>query len=81
MLAELVVIIALMGAGLKIDRIFGWRRWAVTWRLLAVTTPLGIAAITGMVWLSICCPVALLLAASLATYPVLTADVGAPKTG
>ena len=27
---EFVVIIALMGAGLKIDRVFGWRRWAVT---------------------------------------------------
>ncbi|RZL84259.1 MAG: sodium:proton antiporter, partial [Sphingomonas sp.] len=34
---EFVVIIALMGAGLKIDRVFRWRDWAVTWRLLAVT--------------------------------------------
>lgn len=37
--SELIVIIALMGAGLKIDRLFGWRRWAVTWRLLAITRP------------------------------------------
>lgn len=83
---EFVVIIALMGAGLKLDRIFDWRRWAVTWRLLAVTMPLGIAAITlllgwgqGLPW-----AVALLLAASLApTDPVLAADVqvGPPKTG
>ncbi len=29
-LAEIVVIIALMGAGLKIDRVFGWRRWSIT---------------------------------------------------
>jgi NhaP-type Na+/H+ or K+/H+ antiporter len=83
---ELVVIIALMGAGLKIDRLFGWRRWAVTWRLLAITMPLSIAGITllaagvlGMNW-----AVALLFAASLApTDPVLAADVqvGPPKTG
>ena len=83
---ELVVIIALMGAGLKIDRVFGWRRWAVTWRLLAITMPLGIAAITllsgwmlGLAW-----PIALLLAASLApTDPVLASDVqvGPPRTG
>jgi len=35
-LAEVCVIVALMGAGLKLDRPLGWRRWAVTWRLLAV---------------------------------------------
>src|ERR1700712_4041919 len=27
---EFVVIIALMGAGLKIDRVFRWREWMVT---------------------------------------------------
>lgn len=84
--AEFVVIIALMGAGLKIDRVFGWRRWSITWRLLAITMPLGIASITllggwalGLPWAA-----ALLLAASLApTDPVLAADVqvGPPKTG
>jgi len=35
-LTELVVIISLMGAGLKLDRPLGWRRWSSTWRLLAV---------------------------------------------
>ena len=45
---EFVVIIALMGAGLKIDRVFHFRRWAVTWRLLAITMPLSIAAITAL---------------------------------
>ena len=44
--SEFVVIIALMGAGLKLDRPFGWRRWEVSWRLILVTLPLSIAAIT-----------------------------------
>jgi NhaP-type Na+/H+ or K+/H+ antiporter len=84
--AEFVVIIALMGAGLKIDRPFGWRRWAITMRLLAVTMPLGILAITllGQAMLGLPFAVALLLAASLApTDPVLAADVqvGPPRTG
>lgn len=83
---EFVVIMALMGAGLKLDRIFHLQHWAVTWRLLAITMPLSIIAITalggwalGLPW-----PVALLLGASLApTDPVLAADVqvGPPKTG
>ncbi|RZJ41684.1 MAG: sodium:proton antiporter, partial [Brevundimonas sp.] len=82
---EFVVIIALMGAGLKIDRVFHFRRWAVTWRLLAITMPLSIAAIAllgvwgGLPWIA-----AILLGASLApTDPVLAADVqvGPPKTG
>jgi NhaP-type Na+/H+ or K+/H+ antiporter len=85
-LTELVVIIALMGAGLKLDRLFSWRRWGVTWRLLGITMPLSIAAIAaiggwglGLAWTS-----ALLLGASLApTDPVLASDVqvGPPKTG
>lgn len=83
---ELVVIIALMGAGLKLDRLFSWRRWSVTWRLLGITMPLSIAAITaiggwglGLSWTA-----ALLLGACLApTDPVLASDVqvGPPKTG
>jgi len=82
---EFVVIIALMGAGLKIDRVFRWRDWAVTWRLLAVTMPLGIAAIMLVTaWgLNLPWAIALLLAASLApTDPVLAADiqVGPPKS-
>lgn len=84
--AEFVVIIALMGAGLKIDRVFGWRDWTATWRLLAVTMPLGILAIALLAgwWLGLPWAVALLLAASLApTDPVLAADVqvGPPLTG
>lgn len=85
-LAELVMIIALMGAGLKIDRIVGWRRWAITWRLIIVAMPLSILAIMALgSWaLGLPLAVALLLAASLApTDPVLAADVqvGPPQTG
>src|SRR5215210_4945449 len=32
-LTEIVVIVALTSAGLKLDRPFGWRSWAMTWRL------------------------------------------------
>ncbi|WP_395332051.1 cation:proton antiporter [Novosphingobium sp. BL-8H] len=83
--SEFVVIIALMGAGLKLDRPFSLPRWAVTWRLLAITMPLGIAVLTvlGGTLLALSWPVALLLAASLApTDPVLAADVqvGPPQT-
>lgn len=83
---EFVVIIALMGAGLKLDRPFSWRSWGITWRLLAITMPLSIAAIAliggwglGLPWIT-----ALLLGACLApTDPVLAADVqvGPPRTG
>jgi len=82
---EFVVIIALMGAGLKLDRIFTWRRWGITWRLLGITMPLSIAAMT-LLGLGIGLPLAaaLLLGAALApTDPVLASDVqvGPPKTG
>ena len=85
-LTEFVVIIALMGAGLKLDRLFSWKRWSVTWRLLAITMPLSIAAITvlGVWWLGLPWIAALLLGASLApTDPVLAADVqvGPPRSG
>src|SRR5687768_15403720 len=83
---ELVVIIALMGAGLKLDRVVSWRRWGVTWRLLVITMRLSIVAITAIGgWaLGLSSVAALLLGASLApTDPVLAADVqvGPPKTG
>ncbi|RYE50011.1 MAG: sodium:proton antiporter, partial [Hyphomicrobiales bacterium] len=77
-LTEFVVIIALMGAGLKIDRVVGWRRWGVTWRLIGITMPLSILAITGLATWAMGLPlaIALLLSASLApTDPVLASDV------
>jgi sodium/hydrogen antiporter len=85
-LTEFVVIVALIGAGLKIDRPFGWRRWMITWRLLGVAMPLSIAAIAVLGWsfLGLNGASALLLGAALApTDPVLAADVqvGPPQTG
>ena len=85
-LTEFVVIIALMGAGLKIDRVFSFRHWNMTWRLLLITMPLSILAIMGVgLWvLGTGLVASLLLAASLApTDPVLAADVqvGGPKEG
>ena len=63
-----------MDAGLKTDQIFRWPEWAVTWRLLTLTMPLGIISITMVVTWGLGLPwaIALLLAASLApTDPVL----------
>lgn len=84
--SELLVLIALMGAGLKLDRRFSWRKWGITWRLLGPTMLLTIAAITALgVWvLDLPLPLAILLGGALApTDPVLAADVqvGPPKTG
>ena len=85
-LTELVVLVALVGAGLRIDTPFGWRRWSVTWRLLGLTMPLCILAgvLLGLYWLGLGLASALLLGAVLApTDPVLAADVqvGAPGEG
>jgi NhaP-type Na+/H+ or K+/H+ antiporter len=85
-LAEIVVIVSLMGAGLKIDRRIGWKRWSSAWRLIAITMPLSILAVTlmGMHGLGLSLASALLLGAALApTDPVLAADVqvGPPRSG
>ena len=85
-LTEFVVIIALMGAGLKIDRIFNLKRWGVTWRLLGITMMLWIVAIVVLGWtvLGLGLAGAILLAGTLApTDPVLASDiqVGAPQEG
>jgi sodium/hydrogen antiporter len=77
-LTEIGVIVALMGAGLKIDRPLSWRRWSSTWRLLAIAMPLTIAAVAvlGWWWAGLVPAAALLLGAALApTDPVLAADV------
>src|ERR671913_447869 len=85
-LTELVVIISLMGAGLKIDRPFGWGRWKLTWRLLGLSMPLTILclALLAHPLLGLGAATALLLAAALApTDPVLASDiqVGPPGSG
>jgi NhaP-type Na+/H+ or K+/H+ antiporter len=83
---EIVVVIALMGAGLRIDRPFNWRTWQTTWRLLGIAMPLTIAAMAALfvTFGHLALPAALLLAAMLSpTDPVLAADVGVgpPGTG
>jgi NhaP-type Na+/H+ or K+/H+ antiporter len=85
-LTELVILISLMGAALKIDRKIGWQSWMMTWRLLAVAMPVTILALSwlGYVMLGLGAATALLLGAALApTDPVLASDVqvGPPKSG
>jgi NhaP-type Na+/H+ or K+/H+ antiporter len=80
-LTEIGVITALMGAGLAINRVPGWRTWSTTVRLLAITMPLTIAAIAGLGWwvLGMTPGAAILLGAVLApTDPVLASDVQVP---
>lgn len=85
-LTELVALVALMSVGLRIDTPFGWRRWHITWRLLAIAMPLAIVlgAVLGY-WLGgFVLATAVLLGAVLApTDPVLASDVqvGAPHEG
>ncbi len=83
---ELLVIIALMGAGLKLDRPLEFRKWSITWRLLGVVMPLTIVATAFLGWwvIGLAPASALLLGAVLApTDPVLASDVqvGAPGEG
>lgn len=75
---ELIVLVSLMGAGLKIKRSFGWRSWGLTWRMLGIAMPLCIAAfaLLGHYLLGFGLTSALLVAAVLApTDPVLASDV------
>ena len=85
-LTELVVLISLMGAGLKLDRPFALRSWGITWRLLGPAMLLTIAFLTAAahLLLGLGAAAALLLGACLApTDPVLASDVqvGPPRTG
>jgi NhaP-type Na+/H+ or K+/H+ antiporter len=77
-ITEVVVIVALFGVGLALDRPFSLRGWSSTWRMLLVAMPLSIAgvALTGW-WLGGLAPAAaLLLGAALApTDPVLASEV------
>lgn len=75
---EIVVIVALFGVGLAIDRPFSWRRWGTTWRLLGIAMPACIALVAVAGWgLAGLVPAsALLLGAALApTDPVLASEV------
>lgn len=85
-LTEIVVIISLMGAGLKIDRPIGWKSWRGTWRLLGITMVLSIALASWVGWwvVGFAPATALLLGAIIApTDPVLASEiqVGSPQHG
>jgi len=76
--AETVVIISLMGTGIKLDRPFSWKNWASPMRLITVAMILGMAAATwiGYSLLGLSIASAVLLGAVLApTDPVLASDV------
>ncbi|MGY2704183.1 MULTISPECIES: cation:proton antiporter domain-containing protein [unclassified Nocardioides] len=88
---ELVVLVALMGVGLALDRPLevrrwaSWRRWGATWRLLGISMPLTIGAIGLLGWAAgLPAAAAVLLGAVLSpTDPVLASDVqvAGPQTG
>ncbi|WP_296405862.1 cation:proton antiporter, partial [Psychrobacter sp.] len=85
-LTELVVLISLVGAGIKLDSPFKYHIWRPTFRLLLVTMPLCIAvmAFLGYYVFSLSLGASILLGAVLApTDPVLASSVqvGPPNTG
>lgn len=85
-ITEIVILVALTGAGLKLDRPLGWSQARGTWMLLLVAMPLTIGglmllshSLLGLGWAT-----SLMLAAALApTDPVLASDVqvGPPMAG
>ncbi|QQA44312.1 cation:proton antiporter [Pelagovum pacificum] len=84
--SELTVIVALFGAGLRIDALGPWPRWMPTARLLVLAMPLTIAAVAflGASLAGMTLAAAILLGAVLApTDPVLAGDVqvGPPHEG
>ena len=77
-LSEMVVIISLMGTGIKIDRVFSFRYWKAPIRLIIVAMVLcvGACALMGYNLLGLDIASAALLGAVLApTDPVLASDV------
>ncbi|WP_404378590.1 cation:proton antiporter [Caenispirillum salinarum] len=85
-LTELLVLISLTSAGLRIDERLSLRQWRATFLLLGVTMPLSIVAgaLIGGSMLGLSLATALLLGAVLApTDPVLAGDVqvGPPRSG
>jgi len=82
-LTEITVIVSLMGVGLRLDRAVGWGAWSSTWRLLAITMPLSIAAVGLLGWWAGLLPATALLAGSVLapTDPVLASDVQVAPPG
>ncbi|MGJ8569953.1 MAG: cation:proton antiporter [Hoeflea sp.] len=86
LVSELTVIVALFGAGMRIDRLRPWNRWNPTSRMLGIAMPLTILAVAllGIGFAGLTVAGAILLGAVLApTDPVLAADVqvGPPHEG
>jgi len=86
LVSELTVIVALFGAGMRIDDLRPMRRWSPTLRMLAIAMPLTIfsVALLGVAFGGLTLAGAILLGAVLApTDPVLAADVqvGPPQEG
>jgi NhaP-type Na+/H+ or K+/H+ antiporter len=84
--SELTVIVALFGAGMRIDDLGSWARWMPTIRMLGIAMPLTIlsVALLGVGLTGMTVAGAILLGAVLApTDPVLAADVqvGPPQEG
>lgn len=78
-ICELAVIVALFGAGLKLDRALAWREWGSVARLLGLVMPLTIVAVAayGATLMGLSLGAAIVLAAALApTDPVLAGDIG-----
>lgn len=76
--SEAIVIISLMGAGLKMGSEYSFKAWKRPLLLIAITMPLTMLAayLFGVYFLAISIPASLLLAAVLApTDPVLASDV------
>lgn len=83
-ICELAVIIALFGAGLKLDRPFDRLSWAGVARLLIVAMPLTIGgvALFGFAAMGLSAGAAIVLGAVLApTDPVLAGDIGVGPPG
>ncbi|MBE7177107.1 MAG: cation:proton antiporter [Mucilaginibacter polytrichastri] len=85
-LTEIVIIISIMGIGLKIDRPFSLRNWQLPIRLIIITMLVSIAAIAAVAYYFLHLDLAqsLMLGAVLApTDPVLASDVqvGPPNEG
>ncbi|RZL48380.1 MAG: sodium:proton antiporter [Pedobacter sp.] len=77
-LTELIVVISLMGTGIKIDRPFSLKNWSSPLKLISIAMFLciGVVCFLGFSWLHMLLPSALLLGAVLApTDPVLAEDV------
>lgn len=86
LVSELTVLVALFGAGMRIDKLRPWRLWTPTFRMLAIAMPLTILSVAflGVELGGLTVAGALLLGAVLSpTDPVLAADVqvGPPHEG